>query len=246
MMLPHHRNIFQSTRPEGCMGPVSLPAVGAQARRKADGILGEIYAIDPPHNILSVRWATVFGSYGHEDCTADQFARVWELTGIQLQPPRETHAALGLIALIVLLAFCGILVHDARSFYIGYDPFRPGGAQQSSGILNSAAALRERFGGLASTACAAEADDYIRSITQHRFHWNERDALEPRFDKFNPVVIGPGILTLVTNKPAISNGFGVFTPMTVYCNYDTENNEVLDYNTENPSELREEETATRP
>jgi hypothetical protein len=217
------------------MGPVSEPVVGAQARRKTDGILGEIYSVDPPSKLLSVRWATVPGTYGHEDYTAEQFARSWELTGIQLQPPRETHVALGLIALIVLLVFCSILVHDARSFYIGYDPFRPN-VEQNSSILNDGAALNQKFGPLAATACGAGADDYIRSITEHRFHWNETSALEPRFDKFSPRVASPGILTLITSKPSVSNGFGLFSPITIYCSYDTEDNEVVAYSTESPTD----------
>jgi hypothetical protein len=238
MMLPHH-SAFKVTSPEGRMGQIALPAVGAQARRKRDGILGEVYSIDPPHNILSVRWATVPGSYGHEDCTTDQFSRRWELTGIQLQPPRETHVALGLIALIVLVVFCGILVHNARSYYVGYDPFRPNAAQ-SSGTIHTASALNDRFGGLAATACAAEADNYIRSITQHRFHWNEKSPLEARFDNLYPKMVNPGVLTLSTSKPEISNGFGDFTPITVYCNFDTENREVLGFSTEAPVRLNEE------
>jgi hypothetical protein len=216
------------------MGPVSLPAVGAQARRRADGMLGEVYATDPPHDLLSVRWATVPGAYGHEDCTPDQFARAWELTGIQIEPPRETHVALALIALIVLLVFCSLLVHDARSFYAGYDPFKPITAE-SPNTLNSATALHEKFGILAATACSDGADDYIRSISEHRFHWNDTDDLAPRFDRFDPTVHAPGVLTLITNKPNISNGFGVFTPITVYCNYDTQSSEVLSYSTDDPN-----------
>jgi hypothetical protein len=217
------------------MGSVSQPVVGAQARRKSDGILGEVYSVDPPRNLLSVRWATVPGTYGHEDYTVEQFARAWELTGLQIQPPRETRVALGMIALIVLLVFCSILVHDARSFYTGYYPFRPN-AQENPSILNDAAALYQKFGALAATACTAGADDYIRSTTEHRFHWNDTNILEPRFDKFSPLVASPGILTLITNKPLVSNGFGVFSPISIYCSYDTENNEVVAYSAENPAD----------
>lgn len=214
------------------MGTVPLPAVGAQARRKADGILGEVYATDPPHNLLSVRWATVPGAYGHQDCTVDQFSRSWELTGIQLEPPRETHVALGLIALLILIVFCSVLVHDARSTYRGYDPFRPV-IEEHATVLNSAQALHDKYGPLAAAACANEADDYIRSITGHRFHWNDTGPLDPRFDRFEPKVLAPGVLTLSSGKPDISNGFGVFAPITVYCNYDTQSNEVLSYSREN-------------
>lgn len=217
------------------MGTISVPAVGAQVRRKIDGILGEVYATDPPRNILSVRWATVPGAYGHEDCTPDQFTRAWELTGIQLKPPRETHVALGLIAALVLAVFLSILVHDARSFYLGYDLFRPASNEQPN-VLNNAPALHEKYGLLAATACANGADEYVRSITEHRFHWNDTGPLDPRFDRFEPKVLAAGVLTLSTSKATVSNGFGDFTPITIYCNYDTQSNEVLAYTTDNPNE----------
>jgi hypothetical protein len=217
------------------MGPVALPAVGAQTRRKSDGLLGEIYATDPPHNLLSVRWPTVPGTFAHEDCTPDQFARVWELTGAKLTPPRETKVALGLICFLVLTLFGFVLAHNSGSIYMGYDPFRPA-ASESPNVLNNASALHDRYALLAANACAGGADEYIRSITEHRFHWVNSDVLKPRFDQFNPKVIAPGVLTLITEKPEVSNGFGVFKPITVYCNYDTQSREVLGYTTENPAD----------
>lgn len=217
------------------MGPTLLPAVGAQARRKSDGMLGEIYATDPPQNLLSVRWATIPGAYGHQDLTPDQFARAWELTGVQLEPPRETHVALALIALLTLGVLGSVLVHNARSFYrAGYEPFRT--VREPANILNNARALHEKYGVPAAEACAGGADEFIRSITAHKFHWNDTNMLDPRFNQLNPKVSDPGVLTLITNKPAISNGFGVFTPTTIYCNYDTQNNVVLSYTTENPAD----------
>lgn len=213
------------------MGPVILPAVGAQTRRRSDGILGEVYSTDPSHNLLSVRWATVPGAYGHDDFTVEQFSRVWELTGVLVEPPRETYVALALIVAIVLSVLCAILVHNAGP-YLGYDKYRPI-ITESPNLINDARALHDRYGLQAAEACASGADEYIRSITQHRFHWTESNLLEPRFDHFNPVVSAPGVLTLSTSKPVVSNGFGVFTPITVYCNYDTQSSEVLSYTSGN-------------
>lgn len=214
------------------MGLQVLPAVGAQARRKSDGVLGEVYATDPPHNLLSVRWPTVPGAYAHEDVTADQFARAWELTGWYLEPPHETKVAMALIAVLVLLLFVVVIVHDARlTAYVPYEAVHPVNAPSQS-ILDNAQALHERYGLQAAESCASGADEYIRSITEHRFHWNDADALEPRFDRFESKVAAPGVLTMISNKAAVSNGFGVFKPLTIYCNYDVSSNEVLAYATE--------------
>ena len=213
------------------MGPARFPVVGAQARRRTDGILGEIYATDPPHNQLSVRWPTVPGAYGWEDCTPDQFARVWELTGARSQPPRDTHVALVLITCLVLLFMGVVLVHDSNSRYLGYDRYLPLSADPVS-ILNNASALDAKYGLQAAERCSAGADDYIRSVTSHRFHWEQSETLVPRFNQFRPAVSGPGVLTMISTRAGVSNGFGVFTPITVYCNYDTQSEEVLSYASE--------------
>jgi len=210
------------------MGPAGLPAVGSQARRKADGMLGEVYAADPPHNLLSVRWPTIPGAYGRADLTPDQFARAWELTGVQLPPPHETRAALGLIAFLVLLLFAVVLVRDSRSGYTGYDTYRPLGADNPA-ILNNAQALHDKYGMIAAMKCAGGADEYIRSVAQHRFHWDDTGMLAPRFDQFSPAVQAPGVLTMISGKASVSDGFGNFHPITVYCNFDTQSREVLSY-----------------
>lgn len=213
------------------MGPARFPVVGAVARRRTDGILGEIYATDPPHNLLSVRWPTVPGAYEREECTPDQFNRAWELTGVEVKPPRETHVALVLIACLVLLFMGGVMVHDLNTGYLGYDPDRPL-PTNTAGILNNAQALDAHYGLQAAERCSAGADDYIRSITSHRFHWEQSETLVPRFSQFRPTVSSPGVLTMITTRASVSNGFGIFNPITVYCNYDTQSEEVLSYASE--------------
>lgn len=204
-----------------------FPAAGSQVRRKCDGVLGEVYATDPPAR-LSVRWPTVPGAYAREDCTPDQFAQCWELTGTRLTPPRETYIAVGLIASAVLLFLLFVLLHDTSSGYTGYDSYKPLAGDPAE-VLNSAKQLNAKYGLQAAEACAAGADEYIRSITHHRFHWQSTDSLTPRFDKFVPQVTSPGVLTLTSNQASVSNGFGVFTPIELGCNYDTQSREVLSY-----------------
>src|SRR5579863_8838143 len=144
------------------MGYYPLPAVGAQARRKADGMLGEVYATDPPHNLLSVRWPTVPGTWDREDVTPAQFARAWELTGATVAAGRETHTALVLISALVLLLFGYVIARNAGNMYLGYDAYHPV-TNVSPGIMNNAEALHQKYGMVAAAACAAGADDYIRS-----------------------------------------------------------------------------------
>jgi hypothetical protein len=207
-----------------------FPAAGSQIKRKSDGVLGEVYATDPPAK-LSVRWPTVPGAYAREDCTAEQFAQAWELTGARLTPPPETHVALGLIASAVLLFFLFVLVHDRTSASTGYDAYKPL-AGDTAEVLNSAKELNAKYGMQAAQVCAAGADEFIRSLTRHRFHWQSNDALTPRFDKFNPQLTAPGVLTLLSKQASVSNGFGVFTPIEIACNYDTQSREVLSYDSQ--------------
>ncbi len=210
------------------MSPASFPSVGSQARRKVDGILGEVYLSDPQHNQLSVRWPTIPGAWGTQDLTPDQFASSWELTGVQFATPRETGFALGLIAVLVVVVFSAILIHDYRYRYLGYDP---GAAQTAdpAAVLGDAQALDHKYGLEAAIQCAAGADEYIRSVARHRFHWADTGMLEPRFDGFNAEVAAAGVLTMTSGKAFVSNGFGVFSPIKVYCNYDTQSHEVLSY-----------------
>lgn len=209
------------------MALADLPAAGSQIRRKCDGVLGEIDSIEPPAKI-SIRWPTIPGAYAREDCTPDQFAQSWELTGARVAAPRDTHVALGLIASAVLLFLLFVLVHDSTSAYTGYDPYKPL-AGDTAAVLNSAKDLNAKYGMEAAQACAAGADEFIRSLTHHRFHWESTDMLAPRFDRFSAGVSAPGVLTMLSNKARVSNGFGVFSPIEIACNYDTQSREVLSY-----------------
>lgn len=208
------------------MGLAGFPEAGSQIRRKSDGVLGEIYAVAPPEK-LSLRWPSVPGAYHREDCTRDQFARNWDLTGARLAPPRETYIAIALIV-IVVVAFFAIVLHDASGSYKGYDPYKPVSAD-SPAVLNSMEALKAKYGMEAQEECAAGADEYIRSISRHPFHWEISSLLSPRFDRFSSTLSSPGVLTLLSNKASVSNGFGVFHRIEIACNYDTQIREVVSY-----------------
>jgi hypothetical protein len=69
------------------MVSANFPEKGAQARRKVDGLLGEIYAVDPSKDLLTVRWRTATG-FLTQVCTSEHFARDWELTATTFNLPR--------------------------------------------------------------------------------------------------------------------------------------------------------------
>lgn len=208
------------------MALAGFPESGSQIRRKSDGVLGEVYSVDPPEK-LSVRWASIPGAYHKQDCTPDQFARAWELTGARLARPRETRVAISLIALTVLV-FLGFVLRNASSSYAGYQAYHPPSADPPA-VLNSVRALKAKYAIEAQQVCAAGADEYIRSLTRNRFHWEVADSLAPRFDRFSSALSAPGVLTLLTNHASVSNGFGVFQTVEIACNYDTQTREVLSY-----------------
>lgn len=170
------------------MGPAAFPAKGAQAKRKADGILGEIYADDPPHNLLSVRWPTIPGAYDSADFTPEQFARVWELTGVQLAQPRPSAVAAGIIGAAILLFLISVLVHAGRSRYAAYDAVQPLTADNPA-TLHSAQLLDRKYGILAADQCAAGADEYLRSVTQHKYAWDDSGA--PPTGSTNSATLSP-------------------------------------------------------
>lgn len=206
-----------------------FPEIGAQARRKADGILGEICASNPHQNRLIVRWPTVPGAYARQECTGEQFNRNWELTGGHIPPPRETGFAPGLIAGLVIAFFLFVVARTIGPPYTPYAPSTKPISADSPATLMNAKALYGKYGLLAEAGCAAGADEYLRSIAPHRFNWSATGMLESKFDKYSPAVTTPGILTLISDKANVSNGFSVFHPIELVCNYDTQNREVVSY-----------------
>lgn len=62
------------------MASANFPQKGTHVRRKADGMIGEVYASDPSKDVLTVRWRTATG-FLTQVCSSEQLARDWELTG---------------------------------------------------------------------------------------------------------------------------------------------------------------------
>lgn len=218
------------------MGPVTFPEAGSQIRRRTDGVLGEVEGAQPTDNLVSIRWPSIPGAWRREDCTLAEFFRHWELTGVRLTAPRPARLALVFIAGAVLAFFVAVMVHgdhiDTR-YQLDQSDAAPVTSDENPVALNDAQALYGKYGLTAAQRCAAGADEYIRSVTRHRFYWEEGgDQLVPRFSGFSSTLIDTGVLTLNSNKVHVSNGFGVFSPIRVYCNYDTQTGEVISYATQ--------------
>lgn len=98
-------------------------------------------------------------------------------------------------------------------------------------------ALDDRFSTDAQIACSDGADDYLRGIAAHEFKWGDaaKGFLGEKFDKISTVSAGPGLLTLVSDRAPLSNGFGAFDPVTFYCLYDAKAKKALRFSPDDPS-----------
>jgi hypothetical protein len=99
----------------------------------------------------------------------------------------------------------------------------------SPAVLNDAKALDEKYGPEAIVYCASHADEYLRSIAKFDFGWDEVGFLESKFDKYKQKTPAPGVLTMVTQKAKLQNGFGAFQHIILQCDYDTQAKKVLSY-----------------
>ena len=210
------------------MASAGFPQRGSQTRRKTDGVLGEIYSSDPIQHTLTVRWPTIPGVYASQECSEEQFDRNWELTGVHLAPPRPSIVAPILIAVVAVLFFAYVVITGGGGRYTPYD-LSDQDNNVPNAILNSAQALDAKYGLTAAQFCAAGADNYLRSIARYRFSWDDKGMYENKFDSFEPTVVAPGVLTLTSHNAKLSNGFGKFSPIELFCNFDTQGNEVLNF-----------------
>jgi len=95
--------------------------------------------------------------------------------------------------------------------------------------LEDAHNLDNKYGVYAMDKCSRGADDYLRTVTQYDFKWDEVGLLEAKFDSYRSFVKQPGVLTLVSDKASVQNGFGAFRRITLLCDYDTQAERVVGY-----------------
>lgn len=99
---------------------------------------------------------------------------------------------------------------------------------------NNAKSLDEHYGSDAEISCGQGADDYLRQIAKHDFKWDD-DAtgmFGVKFGSYLPKVQRPGVITYMSDRAKLQNGFGAFTRITLYCVYDTNSDKVLKFYTD--------------
>lgn len=77
--------------------------------------------------------------------------------------------------------------------------------------------------------CASSADSYLRTVSKYSFKWDDISWYEQKFDSYLSNVREPGVLTAVTDKVALQNGFGAYKRIKLYCDYDARKKRVLSY-----------------
>lgn len=85
--------------------------------------------------------------------------------------------------------------------------------------------------------CDAESDGYLRQIARYDFAWDSdaKGWLGSKFDQYLSYVSAPGVLTLISQKAKLQNGFGAFEHITLYCNYDTQAGQVTSFGVAPPT-----------
>lgn len=116
----------------------------------------------------------------------------------------------------------GIIISDRDTDACPSEPSSP------ADPLEDADALDEKYGTDATVYCGDHADDYLQSIAKYDFKWNV-GLLGTKFDSYLRHVNKPGILTLVSNKASLKNGFGAYRRVTIQCDYDTQHKKVMEY-----------------
>lgn len=94
---------------------------------------------------------------------------------------------------------------------------------ESSDNMNEATALDKQYGTKAEATCGVEADDYLRSIAKHDFAWDDdaKGFFGVKFGSFRKQVDAPGVITYVSDKAKLQNGFGAWNHVTLLCHYNT-------------------------
>ncbi len=215
--------------PEGLQQKGVFPRRGDQVRRKTDSELGEVYASDSRKGILTVRWPTVPGAYHTREYTPDQFARRWELTGVRLRQCPPSRYATAMIATVMLLFFIFVLAKVKWNSYTAYDMSKILTADRLA-PLDNAETLYQKYGAAAATQCAAGADAYLRSIVGNNYKWDETATAGSRFTDYRACVTAPGVLTMVSSAAGFLNSAGDRHQVEISCAYDTQRQEVVQYN----------------
>lgn len=97
--------------------------------------------------------------------------------------------------------------------------------------LTSAKALEDKYETTATASCDTYVDDYLRGVAKFDFKWDDdtRGLFGTKFNKFRDKVDAPGVLTLVSDRLMLQNGFGAYERVGILCRYDTQNDKALGF-----------------
>lgn len=95
--------------------------------------------------------------------------------------------------------------------------------------LEDSAWLDSKYGIKAASWCKSKADEYLRSIAKYSFKWDETGWLEQEFDSHLIKVKAPGVVTYLSDKAFLQNGFGAYKRISLECDFDVQNEKVIGY-----------------
>ncbi|MGB8031200.1 MAG: hypothetical protein WCF30_16235 [Terracidiphilus sp.] len=199
------------------MSSRKYPAKGAQVKRKADGLRGQVYVSSPTSDLVAVRWQK-------EDETGtllydvEQFSREWGLTRTKSAKWKVAAATIAIVAVCAIGVYVGLRAWEASRV----SGVAAAGRQQARRTPEDDGAQAER-------ACSRGADEYLRSVAGDRFRWAYGATPDERFNDQVAVHVAPGITTSVSDKLLMEDSTGVFKRVELVCSYDSQNNKVLRY-----------------
>ncbi|MFZ1086636.1 MAG: hypothetical protein WAN35_16855 [Terracidiphilus sp.] len=106
---PHILSLVKSKagangKQEPQMTVTNFPDKGRQAKRKSDGLIGQVFNSKPKLNLITIRWRKGPG-FEAVVCTSEQFFHDWELIEKKAPVPR------GYLAIFILPVIFGILFY---------------------------------------------------------------------------------------------------------------------------------------
>jgi hypothetical protein len=202
---------------EGCkVSARKYPAKGAQVKRTADDLMGEVYVSSPTTDLVAVRWQKE-DETGTLLYSVEQFASEWELA-------RTKGAKWKVLAgAIAIVAGCGI------GLYVGLRAWESMRASRVAAAARQQAEIPNDDGAQPARACSRGADEYLGSVATGRFRWAYGATPDERFGEDVAVHVAPGITTSVSDKLLLEDSAGVFRRVELICSYDSHDNKVLRY-----------------
>ena len=100
--------------------------------------------------------------------------------------------------------------------------------------FNDAKSIDTVLGAEAASACGYDADDYLRKFAKYDFKWDD-DAtgmFGVKFGSFLGTVSKPGVIVYVSDRATLQNGFGAYTRIKLYCEYNAKSKKVLGFYTD--------------